>query len=178
LTICIEDVNIKIGGKMIKHVYYTVIILIISFLFGCNEIESSKRSDNIKIVKQFFEEGHNNRNLNIADKIISDSFEKFNNGKKTKGRGPQVLKDAINMHINNNREFRFNIGEIICDDDKVVVKWRWEAINTKFGKPVEVTSEGISVFYIKNNRIEKLWQIFDLYDFYTALGYKISPPEK
>ncbi len=162
---------------MKAHINFTILILIISFLVGCNEIESSKRSDNIKIVKQFFEEGHNNRNLNIADKIIADNFEKFNNGKKVSGQGPGVLKDAINMHINNNSKFRFNIGEMICEDEKVVVKWRWEAINNKFGKSVEVTSEGMSIFYIKNNKIEKLWQIFDLYDFYTALGYEILPPE-
>ncbi len=162
---------------MTKYMNFTILILIISFIVGCNEIENSKKSDNIKIVKQFFEEGHNSRSLSIADKIITNNFVKFNNGKKTKGQGPQVLKDAINMHINNNREFRFNIGEIICEDEKVVVKWRWEAINTKFGKPVEVTSEGISIFYIKNNKIEKLWQIFDLYDFYKVLGYEILPPE-
>lgn len=162
---------------MIKYMNFILLILIVSFLFGCTEIDDSKRSDNIKIVKQFFEEGHNGRNPEIADKIIADNFVKFNNGKKVKGQGPQVLKDAINMHINNNSEFRFNVGEIIYEDEKVVVRWRWEAINTKFGKPVEVSAEGMSVFYIKNNRIEKLWQIFDLYDFYTALGYKIDSPE-
>jgi len=162
---------------MTIHINITLLILIISFLVGCNEIENCKRSDNIKIVKQFFEEGHNSHNLNIADKIIADNFVKFNNGRKSLGQGPQVLKDAINMHINNNSKFRFNIGEMICEDEKVAVKWRWEAINTKFGRPVEVTSEGMSIFYIKNNKIEKLWQIFDLYDFYTAVGYEILPPK-
>jgi limonene-1,2-epoxide hydrolase len=162
---------------MNANINITIIILIASALVGCNEIENSTRSDNIKIVKQFFEEGHNDQNKKIADKIIADNFVKFNNGKKVSGQGPQVLIDAINMHINNNSKFRFNIGELICEDEKVVVQWRWEAINTKFGKPVDVTSEGMSIFYIKNNKIEKLWQIFDLYDFYTALGYDILPPE-
>ncbi len=114
-------------------------IFIMCYSFSCTQVDNNYESENIRIVNQFYENGHNSGNPDIADKIIASNFVKYNNGRMSKGKGPQVLKDAINMHINNNSEFRFNIDEIICEEDKVVVSWRWEATNTKFGKPVDVT---------------------------------------
>jgi acid phosphatase class B len=154
-----------------------ILILSVLFLGRCSDNKKLNTSENVEIVTKFFEEGHNKQNPELADMIIADNYVKYNNGYKVDGEGPQVLKDAINMHITNNNRFRFIISETISEEEKVVARWRWEAENIKFGKPINVTAEGMSIFYIKNGKIEKLWQVFDLYDFFKSLGYTITPPE-
>jgi len=56
--------------------------------------------------------------------------------------------------------------------NKVTVRWRWESINIKYGEEKRVTSQGISIFEVRNGKIDKLWQAFDILGFNKQLGIK------
>lgn len=148
---------------------------IIPFLFlGCSE---KSNLENVELVKKFFEEAHNKQNPEIADQILSDNFIKYNNGKAANGKGPQVLKDAIKMHIKNNSSYKFKVLETVAENNSVAVKWKFESINITTGKDVKMEADGMAIFYFTEGKIEKLWQTFDLLGYFKTLGYELQPPK-
>ena len=60
---------------MTKYIGITSVILVLYSLFSCNQMKNNVKSENIRIVKQFFEDGHNSQNPDIADKIIAQAQE-------------------------------------------------------------------------------------------------------
>jgi ketosteroid isomerase-like protein len=144
------------------------LMISLSLLTSC-EIPNSRTEGNVSLVRSYFEDGINRGDTAVADALLTADFVKYNNGMKTSGMGPSVLKDAIESHKKNNADYRFTVEDIFADGDKVAVRWQWRSTNIKYGAPKEVTSHGISIFTIREGKIAELWQAFDLLSFNKQL---------
>lgn len=146
-------------------------LLMLSLLFivlSCNS-DSSKEEANVELVKKYYN-AVNNKDTSSVNNLVSANFTKINNDKVADKKGPTLLSDSIKDHIANNKEYQFIIDDIYSKKNKVTVRWRWESINIKYGNEKRVTSQGISVFEINNEKINVLWQAFDLLGFNKQLG--------
>lgn len=156
-------------------VWIVFAVFIVTLHLGCAN-RFSRGHDHKRLVRLYFEEGINQGNVNVADEILASNFVKYNNGAKSEEVGPDVLKQAITSHITNNTEYKFHIEDLLAEGDKVAVRWQWRSINVKYGKPKEVISQGISIFYFEDGKIEELWQAFDVWTFNKQLGFEHIPP--
>jgi predicted ester cyclase len=127
------------------------------------------QDDNIELVNKYFD-ALNNKNIELCDSIVTTDFKKSSNGKTEDEIGPAVLKKAIKMHSTNNSEYKYNIEDIFASEEMVGVRWRWNSINIKTGEPKPINITAISVFEIKENKISRLWQAFDMGDFNRQLS--------
>jgi limonene-1,2-epoxide hydrolase len=149
-----------------KIIIYLSIILIMSCEYG-----STIEETNINMVKKYYKTV-NSKDTALVANLVSESFTKTNNNKEAEIKGPRLLSESIKTHIRNNKEYKFIIDDIFSTRNKVTVRWRWESINIKFGEEKKVKSQGISIFEIKNGKIDNLKQAFDILGFNKQLGIK------
>ncbi len=145
-----------------------VMLPLIVIITSCNS-DSTKEEANVELVKKYYY-AVNNKDTSSADNFVSANFTKINNDKVADQKGPILLSESIKDHMENNTEYKFTIDDIYSNKNKVTVRWRWESINIRYGEEKRVTSQGISVFEIKNGKIDVLWQAFDLLGFNRQLG--------
>jgi len=147
-----------------KYLILIVFVLIVS----CSENESCDQN-NIKLVEKYYE-SVNSGDVSNAKEIVTESFSKINNDKIFDETGTQLFLNSVKNHQQDNKEYKFIIEDIFGNDDKVSVRWSWKSINIKSGIEKKITSQGIAIFEIRNHKINKLWQCFDLLGFTKQLS--------
>lgn len=140
------------------------IITIFIIISACNKFEDN----NIELAKKYYE-ALNTKNNSLCDSIVTDDFKKSSNGKLEDGIGSEVLKNAIKYHSQNNLEYKYTIEDIFASETRVGVRWRWNSVNIKTGKPKSIDITALSVFEIKEGKISRLWQAFDMKEFSRQL---------
>lgn len=144
------------------------LLIIILLVTSCKpEVKNNQR--NIELVEKYYS-AVNSGDMTSASKIVTEDFSKVNNDKRSELIGSALMVKSIEDHIKNNKVYKFIIEDIFASENKVAVRWKWESINIKQGTEKPVISQGISVFEIKNKKINKLLQAFDLLGFTKQLG--------
>jgi len=146
-----------------KYLFLIIFVLVVS----CTGNDSCDQN-NIELVKKYYK-AVNSGNVGNPNEIVTESFTKINNDKKFDETGIQLFVNSIRNHQRDNKEYKFIIIDIFGNNDKVSVRWTWESINIKSGTEKRVVSQGIAIFEIKNHKINKLWQVFDLLGFTKQL---------
>ena len=147
-----------------KLLMFIIGIIVIS----CNS-SPTHEDGNVLVVRKYYN-AVNGKNASSADQLVTENYTKINNDKLADKNGPALLSQSIKEHIRNNKDYRFIIEDIYSYKDKVTVRWRWESINIQYGKERKVTSQGISIFKIRDDKIDTLWQAFDILGFNKQLG--------
>ena len=135
-------------------------LLILILFFSCKSIDEFNQKD-IRVVKEYYK-AVNTGDISNANDIVTKDFTKINNDKKFDETGIDLFVNSILNHKKDNKEYKFIIEDIFGSNDKVSVRWSWESINIKSGTEKKVISQGIAIFELKNNKIDKLWQGCDL----------------
>ena len=146
-----------------KYLFLIIFVLVVS-CYGNDSCDQN----NIELVKKYYK-AVNSGNVSNPNEIVTESFTKINNDKKFDETGIQLFVNSIRNHQRDNKEYKFIINDIFGNNDKVSVRWTWESINIKSDTEKRVVSQGIAIFEIKNHKINKLWQVFDLLDFTKQL---------
>ncbi len=154
------------GGSMKISIYLFCLFIstILLTITACKNIED----DNIELVKKYYE-ALNTKNNSLCDSIVTVNFKKSSNGNPEDGMGPEVLKNAIKYHSQNNSEYKYAVEDIFASENRVGVRWRWNSINIKTGQPKPINITAMSVFEIVDGKISRLWQAFDMGDFQRQL---------
>ena len=137
-------------------------------VFSCKTNESNNQN-NIQVVKDYYE-AVNTGGVSKAKDLVTENFTKINNDNKFDETGLALFVNSIKNHQRDNKEYEFIIEDIFGGNDRVSVRWRWESINIKSGIEKKVLSQGIAIFQLKNGKIDKLWQGFDLLGFTKQLS--------
>lgn len=133
-------------------------------------IVSASEEANKETVRRYYEVGINQARAGIAHELLTADFVKVTNGTESSIVGPEALRRAVDSHVDNNSEYAFQIHELIAEGSSVVARWQWQSINTKYGEPRPVSIHGIAIFTLRDGKIARLWQVFDMKSFNEQVG--------
>lgn len=125
---------------------------------------------NKAIVKRFFEEAYNNRNVAIADELIAPDF--INHNASLQARGPEGVKQTIVAQLNAFPDIHTTIEDVIAEGDKVVVRATDRFTRQPDGKQMMLT--WIEIIRLENGKAVESWVEADLSSFLEQLN---RPPE-
>ncbi len=139
-----------------------LVCLIFTFLMALTVYcQNTNPESNLKIVKHFFLDGYAARNNKVIYETISKDYVGYSNGIKNKQKGPEYQIKGIENELKVHPDFRIKIDDIFPSiDDKVTVRWTANWTDQQTSK--EATLYGIWIAEVKDNKIVKGWNIFDL----------------
>ncbi len=132
----------------------------------------SQEEKNKALVQRLFTEGYNQRNLNMLSDVVAVDYIEQLNGIESKGV-ISVIK-TIKWLEEVAPDFLITEQDILCVDGKVVLRWRYEGMDTRYNKQVRL--DGIYIAQIVDGKIARGWQVFDNYQRFSQLGYLITAP--
>jgi steroid delta-isomerase-like uncharacterized protein len=129
---------------------------------------------NKNLVRRFFDEMCNQRELNIADELFASNHE-YHDPQFPTSSGPGGMKDVISTYQTAYPDARWHVVETISADNDIVTRWR--ATGTQkmelngippTGKSVDV--QGIWIHRFANNKIVESWNVWDTLGMLQQLG--------
>ena len=157
------------------HLYVrTIVVLIIFLILLSPPIIHAEEDANCLLVKRLFTEVYNHRNLNLLNDLVAVDYVEQMNGVESDGvisiiKTVQWLEDIA-------PNFKLTIEDLICKNDKVVVRWTYEGTNIQYNKVVKL--DGMYIAQITEGKVTKGWQVFDNYQRYMQLGYSLIAPDE
>src|SRR5438105_7254992 len=101
---------------------------------------------NKEVIRQVYEQCLNTRNFSLLPQLVSDSFVGLQNVK-----GPAGFEGPVAPLIKAFPDMQWKIEELLAEDNKVVVKWKWQGTHTGHFQNLAtvgqaVTNEGMAIF--------------------------------
>ena len=129
----------------------------------------SKTQQNKEVVQKIFEQGLNKRNLDLLKDLVDDDFK----GLQGKNGADGFVAPLLPL-IKAFPDIQWHIGEMIAENDKVVIRWKWDGTQTASwlslpatGKAI--TNEGTGVLTFKHGKVISAQVLTDRLGFLQAL---------
>ena len=132
--------------------------------------------DNKALVRRFFQEFWDQKNLAVADELITaNHVDHTAGGPPGLPPGPEGLKQFASIYFTAFPDLRITIENMVAEGDKVVTHWttrgthRGELMGIPpTGKQVTVT--GITIDRIAGGKVAETWTNFDALGMLQQLG--------
>ncbi len=129
----------------------------------------SADADNKAIVRRLYEEVWNKRKLDLISEIISPSHALHAPNISGSSLGPEAYKRQILLFLAGYSDLRFNIEDMIAEQDKVVACWTFSGTHRGdyMGIPAtnkKVSVDGMTIHHVAGGKI------MDSYSNWDALG--------
>lgn len=121
---------------------------------------------NKAIVRQFFEEVFNKRNISLVDELVSPNF--VNHNASIQVRGVEGVKRAVMAQLSAFSDIHTAIEDIIAEGDKVVVRGRDHFTPQPDGKSVELT--WIEILRLEDGKLAEAWVEADMRPLNQVIG--------
>ena len=159
--------------KWNRIIKYTIIqLLVFSHGIIIYAQNSSQDVDKIGILNRLINEVYNGRNFEVINDIVAPDYIEYTNSVRTESSN--IIKETVMFLLKTAPDFQLTPIEIITKGDKVVLLWKYQGNNDKYGK--EVNLEGVYIAKFKEGKIIEGWLIFDNYSRFKQLGYNMIPP--
>jgi steroid delta-isomerase-like uncharacterized protein len=129
---------------------------------------------NQTLVRRFFDEVCNQRNLSVADELFTADHA-YHDPQSPTGPGPDGMKQVISMYQTAFPDAHWHIIETIAAGNQIITRWRGTGTQKKevmgiqsTGKSVSV--EGIWIHRFENNKIAESWNVWDTLGMLQQLG--------
>jgi len=134
------------------------------------KMENNQSLKNKEIIRGLYENALNKKNLGLLKNYISDDFIGLA-GKK----GYEAFAEPFLTLIKAAPDLEYKIGELICEGDKVVVKWKLHGTQTgqfQYVLPTGKTFEntGMAIFKLQKDKIITAQVLTDRLGFLQELG--------
>ena len=134
---------------------------------------------NKAIVRRWYKDMFERGNLNLAEELFTTDFISHDtSGPGPKGewpRGPSGPRAVVKTYHDAFPDMHYSIDDLICEGDRVVVRWTARGTNTgpimdmpATGKAVTIS--GIETDRLVNGKIAEAWVNFDLLSLLTQVG--------
>ncbi len=129
-------------------------------------------SANKPLVEKLFNQGFSGGNLSILDEVMSKDIH-FDDPMFPQGL--EGIKALVKKNNDSFEGWHFKLHELLCDGDKVTVRWsgHGEHVASFMGEAVThngVELNGISIYQIKNGKIIADWVVPDNLGFLMQIG--------
>ncbi|MEI7433682.1 MAG: ester cyclase [Methanomicrobiales archaeon] len=136
--------------------------------------QTSTESENIAVVRKFFEVGPSKGDLAAADAILAHEFS-LHTPLPTPGPGIEAMNNVIITCRAAFHDLHVTIDDIMADGDKVTARFTARGIHKgefmglpPTGKAISMT--GIEIFRVKEGKIAELWGEVNLMGLMQQLG--------
>ena len=123
--------------------------------------------ENKALIRRFYDEVTNGRNLAILDELLAPNFEGFKVEGAGHGQNREEFKQMMTMVLNAFPDHHQTIHDWIAENDKVVT--RWTVQGTQQGEYIgipptskQVKITGIDIFRISDGKIMEIWAEVDM----------------
>jgi steroid delta-isomerase-like uncharacterized protein len=123
--------------------------------------------ENKALVRRFYDEVTNGRNLTVLDELLAPNFEGFKVEGTDHSQNREEFKQMMTMVLNAFPDHHQTIHDWIAENDKVVTRWtvqgtqQWEYIGIPpTNKQVKIT--GIDIFRVVDSKIVEVWAEVDM----------------
>jgi steroid delta-isomerase-like uncharacterized protein len=122
---------------------------------------------NKELVRRFYKEVYVDWNMALADQVVSPQFTSHDwpQGGAT---GPQAFRDYYSDIRSAVPDARYEVDDLIAEDDKVVVRWRLLGTHkgnfggiAPTGRPIVL--KGIAIYRVEDGRLMERWVVSDLH---------------
>jgi len=125
--------------------------------------------DNKAVVRRLYEEVWNKRKLEVVSEVISPSHALHAPNISGSSVGPEAYKRQILLFLAGYSDLRFNIEDMIAEQDKVVACWTFSGTHRGdyMGIPAtnkKVSVDGMTIHHVAGGKI------MDSYSNWDALG--------
>jgi predicted ester cyclase len=159
------------------------ILILLCFVFGCQQQGAKMEEANKKIARRIIEEVFNEGNLEAVDEIIAtDYVGHIIGGPRPELKGPEGFKQWVTMTRAGFPDFHIAIDEIIAEGDKVAFRTTWRGTHkgklpslAPTGK--QVTGMGISIIRFEGGMLVEQWNIQNYLGMMQQLGFTLVPPK-
>jgi ketosteroid isomerase-like protein len=87
-------------------------------------------SDNIQLVRRFFDEVCNARRLDVADQLFSSDHDYRDPGSPWAGKGATGMKDVIGVYHRGVNDARWDVHAMLESGDTVITRWTGRGTHT------------------------------------------------
>jgi steroid delta-isomerase-like uncharacterized protein len=135
-------------------------------------------AENKALVRRFYEEVYVNWNMALADQLISPQFTSHDWPERGP-TGPRAFRDYYSAIRSAVPDARYEVDDLIAEDDKVVVRWRLLGTHkgnfrgiAPSGRPI--TLKGIAIYRVEDGKLMERWVVSDLHGLLEEIGASAS----
>jgi len=131
--------------------------------------------NNKAVARRYFEELWNRKNIALADELFAPNCLSQDPATPNLERGPAGIKQVYNIYNPAFPDSQFTIENIVAEGDQVVVHWSVRATHKGALQNIaatnkNVTTTGITIMRIANNKIQELASNWDALGLMQQLG--------
>ena len=142
--------------------------------------ETAKEVENLNIVKRFWDEAWNKRNISILDEVYSPDIQYH--GASTEFHNIGEVKALAEVFSSAFHETKVTLDLVFAKDELVTQRFHFEGIHdgvfegiAPTGKRVKMS--GITVSRLERGKIVEEWEAFDEVGLMKQLGMELRPME-
>jgi predicted ester cyclase len=124
----------------------------------------SEHEDNAALMRRYYEEVFNCRNLAFLRAHLHPEVVGHGPGIDDELRGIEQVEAFSAYVFEAYDDYRFTLDETIAEGDRVVVRGRVAATHRATGRPVRFF--GITIYRLEAGRIREYWRAYDRLDLY------------
>jgi predicted ester cyclase len=118
-------------------------------------------------VRRFYKEVYVDWNMAVADEVVAPQFISHD-WPEHGPTGPKAFRDYYAAIRSAVPDARYEVDDLIAEDDKVVVRWRMLGTHkgafggiAPSGRPI--TLKGVAIYRVQNGKLMERWVVSDLY---------------
>ena len=165
--------------KNAKSIYQIILVsFVFLFTLSCSEPKKTIEEDNKSLITHMIEEGINNHNLEVFDKLLSPDYIRYSQAMSPgleKLTGIETYKGFIKEHFKAFPDYKEEIQQIIAEGDKVFIITKGMATHTgplgeiaPTNKKMTIMNYGLFIF--KDDKIVEMWVSWDNMALLRQLG--------
>ena len=130
---------------------------------------------NVQLARRFFDEVCNNRQLETADRLFSDTHTYHDPASPWVGKGPAGIKELIGVYHRGVADAHWDVHEIIASGDKVITRWTGRGTHTGELLGIaptrkKVSVDGIWIHRVAGGKIVESWNCWDTLGMLQQIG--------
>jgi steroid delta-isomerase-like uncharacterized protein len=162
------------ADKFVKNIQMKVLFVASAMLIFSGMITKNKTMQTIQknkeVVQRLFEQALNKKNLGLLPDLIGPDFTDPPGEK-----GPAGFRATIEPLIKAFPDIRYELGDMVAEEDKVAVQWTWHGTQTGQFRNTPatgklVTDDGMAIFTLKEGKITGGAILTDRLGFLQKLG--------
>ena len=135
---------------------------------------SELATTNKGLLRRFYKEVYVDWNMTLADQVLSPQFisHDWAPGGPT---GPRAFRDYYSAIRAAVPDARYEVDDLIAEDDKVVVRWRLLGTHQGNFQGIAPTGraivlKGIAIYRVENGMLMERWVVSDLHGVLEQIG--------
>jgi steroid delta-isomerase-like uncharacterized protein len=133
---------------------------------------------NKTLIRRFFEQGMNKRDLNVLDEVVASSY--VNHDMPAPGPGPEGLKAVLGMFTEAFPDMQVTLADVLGEGEKVVTRGSWKGTHKGPFMGVPATGKAVDVKFMdlwrfENGKAVENWVQMDLLGLMQQLGVVPAP---